>query len=267
MAGAAAASTAANPNAKAETRFMPKAAPVCCPYAALRRTLFLLYYNNMTTRYGGGNQMPPPRSGTLVHRRQGHRLGGNVLVLVAVEGDQALVRQIAFLAHRALADIFGDEFPDARDHADMGVLHIDEEFTADRIGLVGDGVEGRFDALDLGALQLVGILFQVGIAEDAERRRVGFQLLDDQVVILAGFHIAAVLADRLASGLLGIALERLQLRVLVAALVHDQFDKRVARAGGRRRAQHFDLLVRERRVDLAPLLVRIVDDLAVDRHL
>src|SRR3546814_18003549 len=53
----------------------------------------------------------------------------------------------------------------------------------------------------------------------------------------------------------------------VAALLHDQLDERVARAGGRRRAEHFDFLLRQRWIDVAPHPVWIRDQLAVDRHL
>jgi hypothetical protein len=56
------ASIAVKPTAKAETRFMPKAAPVWLS-AALGRTLLLLYCNNMTTRYGGGSEPTTPNPG------------------------------------------------------------------------------------------------------------------------------------------------------------------------------------------------------------
>ena len=39
------------------------------------------------------------------------------------------------------------------------------------------------------------ILFEEAVAEDAERAWVGGQLLDDQIVVLAGFDEGAVLAD------------------------------------------------------------------------
>ena len=45
------------------------------------------------------------------------------------------------------------------------------------------------------ALQLVGVLVEEGEAEDADRGRVGLQLLHDQIVVLAGLDIGAVLTD------------------------------------------------------------------------
>ena len=57
----------------------------------------------------------------------------------------------------------------------------------------------------------VGVLVEEGEAEDADRGRVGLELLHDQVVVLAGLDIGAVLAD-LAAGLLVGCLDRLDRR-------------------------------------------------------
>ena len=51
------------------------------------------------------------------------------------------------------------------------------------------------DAVERNAAHLVGILFDEAVAEHADRARIGGNLLDEQIVVLAGFDIGAVLAD------------------------------------------------------------------------
>ena len=71
-------------------------------------------------------------------------------------------------------------------------------------------------AVDLHRADLVGILLEIGEAEDAERARIGGDLLDQQIVVLARFDERAVLAD-LGADLLVLVLvgllERLHRRV------------------------------------------------------
>ncbi len=88
---------------------------------------------------------------------------------------------------------------------------------------------------------------------------VGFELLHDQVVVLAGFDESAVLADFAAA----LLIRRLDLRL--AGGVHDELDEGVAGAGGRRRAENLDLRGGQRGVDVGPVDVGVGDDLAVDR--
>ena len=116
--------------------------------------------------------------------------------LVLRQRDQTLVGEVAVLAHRRVAGELGDELANARDDADMGVLDVEEQRARDRVLAVGDVLEGRRHALDRAALQLVDVLVEEAEAEDAERRRVGLELLDDQIVVLAGVDVDAVLADR-----------------------------------------------------------------------
>ncbi len=55
----------------------------------------------------------------------------------------------------------------------MGLLDIEVQGAGDRVVTGGDGLEGRLDALDLGALDLIGILIQEAEAEDAQGLRIG----------------------------------------------------------------------------------------------
>ena len=93
-----------------------------------------------------------------------------------------------------------------------------------------------------------------------------FELLHDDVVVLAGFDVGAVLADRFPQLLeaLGVRLLHVLERCdLLGADFHEQLMEAVARAGGRGRAQHLDLHVRQRHVDIGPVLVGVGDELAV----
>jgi hypothetical protein len=120
--------------------------------------------------------------------------------------DQALVGQVAVRTPGAVAGELGDVLLDAGDGADVGLLDVEVQRARDRVVAAGDAVEGRGDAVDHGALDLVGVLIQEAEAEDAHRLGVGLELLHDQVVVLAGLDIGAVLthgvADRLVLGLL-----------------------------------------------------------------
>ena len=104
------------------------------------------------------------------------------------------------------------------------------------------------DAVDERTLDLADVLLEEAVAEDAQRLRIGLELLHDQVVVLAGLDVAAVLADRVAdlleAGLIDV-LQRLDPAEGLAAGFHDQLHERVARAGGRRRTQHLDLVGRQ----------------------
>src|SRR3546814_9349855 len=80
----------------------------------------------------------------------------------------------------------------------MLLLDVEEQRARDRIVARRNLLELRLHAVDGGALDLVGVLVEEAEAEDADRIGVGGELLDDQVVVLAGLDIGAVLADRVA---------------------------------------------------------------------
>ena len=74
-------------------------------------------------------------------------------------------------------------------------VHIKKQRARNRIFSVSDGIKGRLDTVDIGSLDLVHVLIQKAEAENADRIRIGFQLLNDQVVVFAGFNVSTVFAD------------------------------------------------------------------------
>ena len=142
----------------------------------------------------------------------------------------------------------------------MSLLDIEEERAGNRVLASRDGLEGRRDAINPGALDLVPILLQEAKAEDAEGLGVSLELLDDQVVVLASLDIGPVLAhahaDRL-EALLVRLLHGLDQVKLLAASLHRQFGKGIAGAGGGGRAQDLDLDVGQGRIDVPPGLVGV----------
>ena len=144
----------------------------------------------------------------------------------------------------------------------MRLLRIEVERARDRIGLVRDVLERRLHAVDHGALDLVRVLVEEAVPEHAERGGVGIELLHDQVVVLARFHVAAVLAYRVADRLvllLVLLLHRLDPVDLLAATLEGELGEGVPRAGGGRRSEDFDLGIGQRCVDVAPSGVRVGD--------
>src|SRR5690606_26304191 len=98
---------------------------------------------------------------------------------------------------------------------------------------IGDQLElGRY-ARDGRALYLVGVLVEEAEPEDPEGVAVGLELLDDQVVVLAGLDVAAVLANGLAGGLLRIRFEGLDGIEGFAADFQGEFHEGVTGAGSR----------------------------------
>jgi hypothetical protein len=152
----------------------------------------------------------------------------------------------------------------------MRVLDVEEQRARDRIGTVGDRVRVRLDPVDRHRLQRVLVLVEERVAEDAQRVRILHQTLHDQVVVLAGFDERAVLAharaDRFPAVLVGV-LEGGDRREGVAAVVHHELDEGITGARRRRRAEHHDRGVGQRRVDVAPGLERVRDDVAAELHL
>src|SRR5262245_55615119 len=122
----------------------------------------------------------------------------------------------------------------------MSVLDVDEERPRQPVAMIGDGIEARRDAGDLHALDLVLVLEQERITEDAKRVRVGFDPLHDEIVVLTGLderavltHGCALLLDELLeSVLVQLALLLLEVLERLAALMHGKLDEGIARAGG-----------------------------------
>ena len=89
------------------------------------------------------------------------------------------------------------------------------------------------------------------------------QRLHDQSVILARVDESAVLANRVANRFVLAAvalLQRSDPRRRLAAPFHGQLNKRIARTGGRRRAEHFDLGRRQARVNFGPRIIGVFDE-------
>src|SRR5689334_13582924 len=176
--------------------------------------------------------------------------------------DQALVGQVALFADGLLAQVLGEEVGDAGDHVDVRLLHVDEEGTRGRVLARGHRLERRRHTVDHRALELVEVLLEEAVAEDADRGRVRAELLHDQVVVLAGFDVRAVFTDRVALALearLVLRAQSVEPRERLAAGLEVQLGERVARAGGGRRTEHFDLDVGQLRVDLLPGRIRVRD--------
>src|SRR3546814_5995046 len=91
----------------------------------------------------------------------------------------------------------------------MRLLDVDEQRPRAGIAAARDRIIGRRDAVDRRAFELARILFQIRIAEDAERVGIGLELLDDQIVVLTRIDIGAVLAHRLAALVERVRIERL----------------------------------------------------------
>src|SRR3954469_17581627 len=107
--------------------------------------------------------------------------------------DQAGLQKVAVRAERALLGELGSVSAYRRDRAGVGVLDVDIERTSTGIFEARDRLIARPDAVDLQTLHAIGVLFEIGIAEDADRPRIGLDLLDDEIVVLAGLDVAAVL--------------------------------------------------------------------------
>ena len=152
----------------------------------------------------------------------------------------------------------------------MRLLEIDVDAARAGVFAGRNGLIAGRATVQLNARQFGLVAFEERIAEHAERGLVGFQFLHDDVVVLAGLHIGAILAHRLPDRLEGLGvlvLQRLQAVDGQRALFEEQLVQRVARARSWRGAKHFDLFGGQRGVDLGPLGVRIVDQLAlVVRH-
>jgi hypothetical protein len=140
------------------------------------------------------------------------------------------------------------------------VLHVEVQGARNGVAAVRDRLEGGIDATDRAALHRVAVLVEEAEAEDAQRIRVGDELLDDQVVVLARLDVGPVLADGTADALvlrLVRLLERLEVGEGLAAALESQLVEGVPRARGGRRSEHLDLHVRQAGIHVLPGLVRV----------
>src|SRR3546814_6179211 len=90
-------------------------------------------------------------------------------------GDQTALHQRTVLAPGGR--IFGEELLQAGDRIEMRLLDVDEQRPRAGIAAARDRIIGRRDAVDRRAFELARILFQIRIAEDAERVGIGLELL------------------------------------------------------------------------------------------
>src|SRR6476661_4708055 len=122
--------------------------------------------------------------------------------------DQAGAPEITVRAERALLREFRGVGTHRRDGACVRVLDVDVERPRAGIFEACDRIVGRNHAIDGDTAQAVPILLEIGVAEDADGAGIGLDLLDDQIVVLTGFDIGAVLpkarADRLELVLIGL---------------------------------------------------------------
>jgi hypothetical protein len=176
--------------------------------------------------------------------------------------DQALVREIAEFAVGLLRGELRDVLLDSRNRAHVGVLDVDVEGAGDRVPARRDVVEARRHAVHPASLEPVAVLVEKAEAKDAECVRVRHQLLHDQVVVLSGLHVGAILADRVADRLVPVLvrlLERLDVGEGLAASLHGELVEGVPGARGGRGPEHLDLHVRQRGVHVLPGPVRVGD--------
>ena len=142
----------------------------------------------------------------------------------------------------------------------MGFFDIEKQGPGYGIFAVGNGIKGGSDAVDNGALDLVGVLIEKTETENAEGIGIGVELLDDQVVVFTGFDVGTVFADSMGNGFIALFVflfHGLDPGKLFGAAFHGQLDKGVPGAGGRRRSEHFNLDTRQRSVDVLPGFVRV----------
>ena len=142
----------------------------------------------------------------------------------------------------------------------MLFLDIDEQWPRTGIFTGCDRLIGGRDARDGNTAHRVEIFLEEAVAEDTDRIGVGFQLLDNQIVIFAGIQIRPVGADLVTDRFklfLVAVLQRLGRGVGLAAEFHDQLGQRVARARCRWRAIDADRLGWQRGIDVRPFLVTI----------
>src|SRR5690606_28653480 len=94
--------------------------------------------------------------------------GADFLAQLVIQGDQALLGQVAVGAPGFFTGELGKKLLDARHHADVGFLDVEIERPGDTVGFVADGLESGFHPFDGGAAHLVAVLVEEAEAEHAE---------------------------------------------------------------------------------------------------
>src|SRR6185436_19980415 len=115
--------------------------------------------------------------------------------------NESLLGEVSLLTQGLLTRVLGNELVDAGDHTDVRLLHIDEERTRRGVLARRDGFKRGRDSINHRTLELVEIFLEEAVAEDSDRGWIGGQLLHDQVVVLAGLDVPAVLAHGVAGAL------------------------------------------------------------------
>ena len=115
-------------------------------------------------------------------------------------GNHAFISQIAIFAPGFGAGELFQVFLDPRNDTDVCLFDIKEQGTRKGVLPIGDGIKCRLDAVNKGTLEFIRVLIQKTEAEDANRIRIGFQLLHDQIIVLTGFDVSAVLTDGVGGG-------------------------------------------------------------------
>ena len=102
-----------------------------------------------------------------------HRLnvGEHLFALGFRERNQAPVGQVTELTRRRIANELLQVLFDARDHADVSLLHVEEQRPGDWVTAIGNRIEVWHDAVYGGAVDLVLVLVEEAVTEDAERIR------------------------------------------------------------------------------------------------
>ncbi len=156
--------------------------------------------------------------------------------------NQSLVREITKVAPRGIARELLQILADARNDVDVGFLHIEEQRPCDRIAPLGDASNSGTTPSMTRALNLVFVLLEEAVAEDAELAD-GFA--SSFCTMRLSFSPASMYSPSSRSGcrrrcvlVLG---QRRDGRERLAAAFHRELDERVARARGRRRPEHLDL--------------------------
>src|SRR5690606_23125791 len=149
----------------------------------------------------------------------------HALALSIAERHEAELREIAEIAGGAFAHELAQIALDTRNHADVRLLHIEVQRPRDRIAAVRDAVERRLDAVDGDGPHPIAVLVHEAVAEDADGRRIRVELLHDQVVVLAGLDVAAVLSDRVPRDEPIARIERADRLESVAPALHRELEK------------------------------------------
>src|SRR5690606_7456575 len=97
------------------------------------------------------------------------------------------------LSPRSFAGELHEEIAQTGNYFGVRFLDVEKERPRDRVGSVGNRIEGRLHVINCSPSHLVRILVEKAEAKYAKRTGVCLQLLHDEVVVLAGFDERTVL--------------------------------------------------------------------------